>query len=223
MNYVGIDIHKKYSVLCAQDEAGQKLKEGRIEGSGAGLVEFFEALEGLSKAVLEACWNWGLTQRSAGKRSKGSRIVVLAHPLKTRLIADAQIKTDRLDACAHWARSCVGTWWPARTSRDARPGHARTCCGNGSIGRACAPDAAQSHSRLARSAARDLESYRTAPISSARAWPGLPAPAGTARARWDALTRSPCTCTISSPSRCAPRRSGSRPRSLNLRPVTNNS
>jgi hypothetical protein len=24
--------------------------------------------------------------------------VVLAHPLKTRLIADAQIKTDRLDA-----------------------------------------------------------------------------------------------------------------------------
>lgn len=26
--------------------------------------------------------------------------VVLAHPLKTRLIADAQIKTDRLDAFA---------------------------------------------------------------------------------------------------------------------------
>jgi hypothetical protein len=30
MNYVGIDIHKHYSVLCAQDEAGQKLREARI-------------------------------------------------------------------------------------------------------------------------------------------------------------------------------------------------
>jgi hypothetical protein len=32
MNYVGIDIHKKYSVLCAQDERGSRLKEARIEG-----------------------------------------------------------------------------------------------------------------------------------------------------------------------------------------------
>jgi hypothetical protein len=35
MNYVGIDIHKRYSVLCAQDEAGRKLKEARIEGHDA--------------------------------------------------------------------------------------------------------------------------------------------------------------------------------------------
>jgi hypothetical protein len=32
MNYVGIDIHKRYSVLAAQDESGHKLKEARIEG-----------------------------------------------------------------------------------------------------------------------------------------------------------------------------------------------
>ena len=32
MNYVGIDIHKRYSVLCAQEESGQKLREARIEG-----------------------------------------------------------------------------------------------------------------------------------------------------------------------------------------------
>ncbi|MGI8955488.1 MAG: hypothetical protein ACR2II_01050 [Chthoniobacterales bacterium] len=34
-NYVGIDIHKKYSVLCAQDEAGRKVREARIEGHDA--------------------------------------------------------------------------------------------------------------------------------------------------------------------------------------------
>ena len=33
MNYVGIDIHKRYSVLAAQDETGRKLKEARIEGN----------------------------------------------------------------------------------------------------------------------------------------------------------------------------------------------
>ena len=28
MQYVGIDYHKRYSVLCATDERGQKLKQG---------------------------------------------------------------------------------------------------------------------------------------------------------------------------------------------------
>jgi hypothetical protein len=62
MNYVGIDIHKKYSVLCAQDEAGRRLKEARIAGNcGQAYAHFFQELEGPSKAVLEACWNWELT------------------------------------------------------------------------------------------------------------------------------------------------------------------
>ena len=51
MNYVGIDIHKKYSVLCAQDERGRTLREARIDGNSTdGFVQFFKALEGPSKA-----------------------------------------------------------------------------------------------------------------------------------------------------------------------------
>src|SRR5207237_10047722 len=61
MNYVGVDIHKKYSVLCALDESGRKLREGRVEGNSArGFAQFFASLQGPSKAVVEACWNWGL-------------------------------------------------------------------------------------------------------------------------------------------------------------------
>jgi transposase len=98
MNYVGIDIHKKYSVLCAQDEGGRKIKEARIEGNSAeAYAGFFGSLEGRSKVVLEACWNWGLTHDLLEEIGQVEE-VVLAHPLKTRLIADAQIKTDRLDA-----------------------------------------------------------------------------------------------------------------------------
>jgi hypothetical protein len=81
-------------VLCAQDEGGHKLEEARIEGNGAqDYAQFFRALEGPSRAVLEACCNWGLIHDLVKEIAEVEE-VVLAHPLKTRLIADAQIKTD---------------------------------------------------------------------------------------------------------------------------------
>ena len=89
MNYVGIDIHKKYSVLCAQDERGTKLREARIEGNTEeGFARFFGGLEGRSKVVLEACWNWGLTHDLLEEIEEVEE-VVLAHPLITLLIVDA--------------------------------------------------------------------------------------------------------------------------------------
>src|SRR4029077_16198781 len=56
-------------------------------------------LEGPSKAVVEACWNWGLIHDEIEELEQVEE-VLLAPPYKTRLIADAQIKTDRLDAHA---------------------------------------------------------------------------------------------------------------------------
>jgi transposase len=100
MNYVGVDIHKRYSVLVAVDERGRELRRGRINANGAsGFAQFFGGLEGPSKVVLEACWNWGRIYDLL-KEIDAIEEVVLAHPLKTRLIADAQIKTDALDARA---------------------------------------------------------------------------------------------------------------------------
>jgi transposase len=100
MNYVGIDIHKRYSVLVAVDERGRELKRGRVTGNTAfGFAQFFGGLEGPSKVVLEACWNWGRIYDLLQEIDAVEQ-VVLAHPCKTRLIADAQIKTDSLDACA---------------------------------------------------------------------------------------------------------------------------
>ncbi len=98
MQYVGIDYHKRYSVLCATDERGQELKRRRINGNTvSGFAQFFSELGQESKVVMEACWNWGWLYDLLGKID-GIDQVVLAHPYKTRLIAEAQIKTDRLDA-----------------------------------------------------------------------------------------------------------------------------
>jgi hypothetical protein len=95
MNFVGVDVHKKYRVLCALDEGGRKLREARVEANASsGFAQFFATLEGPSKAVLEASWNWGLVHDELEELEQVEE-VVLAHPHKTRLIADAQIKTDR--------------------------------------------------------------------------------------------------------------------------------
>ena len=54
MNYVGVDIHKKYSVLCALDESGRKLREGRVEGNSAtGLRSFLPVWKGQAKPSLK--------------------------------------------------------------------------------------------------------------------------------------------------------------------------
>ena len=100
MNYVGIDIRKRYCVLVAIDERGQDLARGRIDGNSAcGFAQFFAAVAGPSKAVLEVCLELGRIHHLL-KEIDSIEKVVLAHPLKTRLIADAQIKTDALDAKA---------------------------------------------------------------------------------------------------------------------------
>jgi transposase len=100
MNYIGVDTHKKYSVLCARNEDGEIVLEGKVQGNERrGFEEFFAALEGPCKVTLEAAWNWGKVHDIL-EQIAGVEEVVLAHPYKTRIIAEAQVKTDKLDARA---------------------------------------------------------------------------------------------------------------------------
>jgi len=48
---------------------------------------------------MEACWNWGLLYDLLGE-TEGVAQVVLANPCKAGIIANAQIKTDKIDAHA---------------------------------------------------------------------------------------------------------------------------
>jgi RHS repeat-associated protein len=100
MNYVGIDIHKRYSVCAAQDEQGRKLGVARIEGNlGSGFAQFLRGLGGPSKVVIEACWGWGKVHDVLEELPEVAEVVV-ANTLKTRLIAESQIKTDKIDGAA---------------------------------------------------------------------------------------------------------------------------
>ena len=103
MNYLGVDIHPAVAGLqcaCCSRRARRGAETGRINGNEAfGFAQFFSSLEGKSKVVVEACWNWGRIHDLLQEIDTIEE-VVLAKPLKTRLIADAQIKTDGLDAKA---------------------------------------------------------------------------------------------------------------------------
>src|SRR5438552_2729134 len=98
MNFTAIDYLKRYSVASALNELGQRIGEARIVGnSPAGFVQFFRSLGGPSQVVIEACWNWSWLYDQLQHIEEVTE-VVLAHPYKTRLIAEAQVKTDKLDA-----------------------------------------------------------------------------------------------------------------------------
>lgn len=98
MLYTGIDYHKRYSVLCTVDAEGRRVQSARVDqNEPAAFAAYFQRLPGPSRTVVEACWNWGWLYDLLHELS-GVERVVLSHPGKTRLIAEAQIKTDRLDA-----------------------------------------------------------------------------------------------------------------------------
>lgn len=98
MHYTGIDYHKRYSVLCTVDQSGAVVREARIEPNDpAVFAAYFHEIGPASKAVMEACWNWGWLYDYLCEIEDLDE-VVLSHPGKTRLIAEAQIKTDKLDA-----------------------------------------------------------------------------------------------------------------------------
>jgi transposase len=94
MAYAGADMHKNFcqAIVCTNE--GEALKEGRIPTEKEDITAFFSGLERLEIA-LEASTNYEYYFDLL--ESMGHRVVV-AHPLKTRMIADAEIKTDKLDA-----------------------------------------------------------------------------------------------------------------------------
>jgi transposase len=91
--FVGLDVHKKYTEVAIVDEEGVITEQERIENE-AGLIEEFS--DRLSKAdvVLESSSSWYWLYEILSRKHK----VVLSNPAKTKAIASAKLKTDKVDA-----------------------------------------------------------------------------------------------------------------------------
>lgn len=97
MKFMGIDYHKKYSVVCILDDAGGVVVIERIEHSHP---ERFASLIGAHTpcwVAFEATMNWGWLYEIL-EPIPGIERIVMANPLHVRLIAAAQVKTDKVDA-----------------------------------------------------------------------------------------------------------------------------
>lgn len=96
MLHAGMDMHKGFSVLTVTDDSGKELVSGkRIGNEGSEILAFFNALGEEVQVVLEAGPNW---QWMCDLLDDHGIKNILCHPLKTKAIASARIKTDKLDS-----------------------------------------------------------------------------------------------------------------------------
>lgn len=104
MLYVGVDAHKATSQLTVMDTAGRILERAKISSTPDAFRQALAGYEEPLTAVLEASYCWGPIYDWLDELTEE---VVLAHPSKVRAIAEARIKTDKIDSAilAHLLRA----------------------------------------------------------------------------------------------------------------------
>jgi transposase len=92
---VGMDLHRRRSVLVRMGEDGRKLATARIASSPARLAAEIKRAGLHPKVVLEACYGW---YWAADTLTAAGAEVHLAHPLGVKAFSHRRVKNDELDA-----------------------------------------------------------------------------------------------------------------------------
>ncbi len=95
MYYTGIDLHRKTSFVTTVDESGQVVNKVNMINDEVTILDYFLSLDDDTKVVIESTANWYwlydlLTEHQIP--------VVVSNPVKTKAIASARIKNDKLDS-----------------------------------------------------------------------------------------------------------------------------
>jgi len=121
MHYIGIDYHKQYFVATKMDRKGKIISTQRVSTDRDSIRNYFNntASKEKVKVAMEACYGW---QYFYDEVSDLVDEIIMAHPLKTRLIAEARIKTDSIDSetLAHLLRADLipEAYAPSAETRD---------------------------------------------------------------------------------------------------------
>lgn len=92
--FVGLDLHKNYMQAAVIDDEGNLLKEERIPNTNEDIEAFSTNLKDETKIVIESSSTWYHIYELLAKHHH----VVLSNPVKTKAIASAKVKTDKVDA-----------------------------------------------------------------------------------------------------------------------------
>jgi transposase len=95
MLYVGVDQHKRYSHLTAVDEHGEVRKSCQLPNEREAFARVLEDLDEPCRSVVDAGPAWGVVYDLLEELGAQP---VLAKPYQVRVIADAKVKTDRIDS-----------------------------------------------------------------------------------------------------------------------------
>lgn len=95
MVYAGLDVHKRQITYCLLNEAGDVTERGELPCRREPIARFADRLGPNAAVALETTMN---SQAIAGLLAPRVSRVVVANPLKVRAIAEARIKTDKVDA-----------------------------------------------------------------------------------------------------------------------------
>jgi len=104
VNSVGIDLHRNRSHVAVIDGNGELAVSRRIVNGRETFLELLGGLEGETQIAVEATYGW---EWLADLLEDAGYEIHLAHPLRTRAIAAARVKTDAVDArtLAHLLRA----------------------------------------------------------------------------------------------------------------------
>jgi transposase len=104
MHSVGIDLHRKRSHVAVIDDQGRELRSRRVINDGQTILALLAEIDGECRVALEATYGW---EWLADVLEDAGYELHLAHPLRTKAIASARVKTDAVDArtLAHLLRA----------------------------------------------------------------------------------------------------------------------
>lgn len=121
MPFAGLDVHKREVEACVIDDQGRVSLRRRFACTRAELVAFAKAHLTHCRVALEATTNtWGVVEILQPLVVE----VVVSNPLRTRAIAEAKVKTDKVDALvlAQLLRAdfLPRVWIPDQHTKDVR-------------------------------------------------------------------------------------------------------
>lgn len=95
MYYTGIDLHKKTSFITTIDERGQVVKRANLKNVTNEILNYFDDLVDDTRVVIESMSSWYWLYDLLTE--KGLKVTI-SNPVKTKAIASAKIKNDKVDS-----------------------------------------------------------------------------------------------------------------------------
>lgn len=117
--FFAIDLAKRESQLCVTDADGDVLEERRFSTTPAKLEEIAAQLTKHDTVCFEMTTNSFAIARLFKELSPAK--VLVSNPMKTKLIASARVKTDKIDARVCWLNSPAWAFCPMSGCRMRLP------------------------------------------------------------------------------------------------------